>query len=64
MPKRGRPNLHKKYRYNSIKVSAVEDLLEDILESIPPRSVKAREIVKSKIGDFRLREIKKANKRK
>lgn len=56
----GRPNEHTPYRQNLIRVSAFEDTLLRILERIPPRSLRAREIVKDELAKLRSRELTKA----
>lgn len=56
----GRPNNHTPYRQNLIRVSAFEDTLLRILERIPPRSQRAREIVKDELARLRHRELSKA----
>ncbi|MED4286767.1 hypothetical protein P4679_33235 [Priestia megaterium] len=62
MGRRGRPQRIEKYRHNIIRVSALEDTLLRILETIPPRSVKARAIVKEELRQLQLREISKTIK--
>jgi hypothetical protein len=60
---KGRPNNHTPYRQNLHRVSATEDILIEIINEIPVRSVKAREIVKNKLAELRLKEIQKVHSR-
>lgn len=64
MAKRGRPRTVEKYRHNIIRFGLLEDTLERILKELPPRSVKARQIVLNELQQLRLTEIRKVEHQK
>lgn len=55
----GRPSTNKQYRKNTVRVAAIEDWLQDVIEKVPDRS-KAKLILIEELEMFIHKENEKA----
>lgn len=59
----GRPSTKKPYRQNLVRVAAIEDWMENVIEKVPNRS-EAKKILVEEFKSFINQETEKTRKRK